>query len=121
MFPIQTTEYQWFQLMLRLSALERNAEAIRYGFVFDSLPERPLFVKCYVYYDPGKMPTMELAESEERREIYLEWRKVVEEMIGEATRDTPNIRATFSADRDLRFIVLEGYGMGSKKVFDSIG
>jgi hypothetical protein len=120
--PLQLSEWEWFKLRLRVEALEHNAPGIRYSFVLETAEaarsgDTDTVIRCYVYYN-HELARMDLNSPNEANEIFLGWRSTVIRMIIEALTDTPDLAARMSVERQLKFIVLEGYGMGSKKVFE---
>lgn len=119
MKAMNVTEQEWFKLLLRTAALESKSDGLTYRFLFSTKPDGSIFVECDVYYDPDVVGRgMEGVSLEDRKEFYLNWRKRVLRMIDKELEATPALASDFSVERQLRFRVREGYGMGSKTVFE---
>jgi len=116
------TDWQWFKIRLRVEALERRTSAFGYRFEFQppsgkNTEEASTIIKCYVFFDPKEIQ-LESPSPLDRTQIFLEWRSAAIHVIEDALVDTPELAAKMSIERQLRFFVLEGYGMGSKKIFE---
>jgi len=118
---MKSTDLRWFRLALRVGAIERSLPGLRYSFVFESISESDenAVVKCFVYYDPERMTGVSTTLEDERHEIFLNWRNSALNIVADALKDAPEFALEISAKGQLTFTVLEGYGMGSKNVFES--
>ena len=118
------TELQWFEVKLKIEALEHRSRGLSYRFYLektdDEREQNSLTVRCDVYYSPDET-RIDRTTDKESTEYFLTWRSSAIRMIKRALSDTPELAAQMLLSQRLKFSVFEGHGMGSAKVFEVVG
>lgn len=125
------TEWDWFQIQLRILFLELRgpksvttvqfrAERHADSFLGLDLGEQIRAV-CYI----SSTTTSELLRKKESRERQLEfyagWVKSTKSKIEEIAQQLPGLQHEFSVEKNIAFLIVEDYGMGSTEVCRFIG
>lgn len=129
--PFTVTEWDWFQIQLRVLYLELRGPnfvrtfQFRAGKNLDSFAglglEDDIQLLCNLYCST----TSELVKKKESREKQLEfysgWVKSTKAKIEEVLNQLPALRREFSVERNAAFVILDDYGTGSVEVCRFVG
>src|SRR5690349_11177208 len=117
--PYNVTEWEWFQLKLKLYSLEYRGLAWVTRF---SYPE-PGKVRCAIWCNTVQDLIDKKADRKKQLKFYENWVLSERYQITRLLEDIPVLKSEMDIDRDIEFEILYDYGMGSETVcsFDSAG
>jgi hypothetical protein len=129
--PFGVTEWDWFQIRLRVLYLELRGPRLVTTFQFrtdrgpDAFSFRRLGDEILVICNIWCSTTDELIKKKETRnrqlEFYSSWVASTKAQIASVLDEFPNLRRAFSPERNVAFVILNDYGMGSLEVCRIIG
>jgi hypothetical protein len=121
MMTFAVTELEWLKIHLRLAALEHSGERLSYRFDFRGDLSKEL--TCHIYFRDDDSNSIKAECDSGLREIYEGWMNLAGEIMRSAFQEA-HLGANFHWQPNVRYILYEGYGMGSsiqykaERVFD---
>jgi hypothetical protein len=110
--PYHLTEWEWFQLQLKIYSLESRTPAWIITF---SYPE-PGKVQCAIWSNTTQDLLEKKADREEQLKFYEHWVAAERLQITRLLENIPGLRSEFDANTDMVFDILFHYARGTEFV-----
>lgn len=127
--PFWMTEWNWFQVQLRLRYLEMRApnsvtwfEFREEGNYFQSLGYAgDVYLLCYIWSSATRQIIAKDTARQTQEQTYRGWVERTKKNINQILDRLPGLSKQFSIEKNVVFLILDDYGMGSAEVCRFIG
>jgi hypothetical protein len=116
--PYTITEWDWLKVRLQLHAVWIRSTMYAVDFDFDREDGR---LGCLIYGKHASTMVRERATHKEQLEYYRGWVQMEKDFIRKILKGLPVLRRELQLERDVVFLIMDNYGMGSIPICQIVG